>query len=58
MSMSMDESTPNQFKISATAKNKRSLLCTDYVFFANTEVYHYEELVMAGSHEWTFTIPT
>lgn len=58
MTMSMDESAPNEFKISATAKNKRSLLCSDYVFIANTEIYHYEVLMFGGNYEWTFKVPT
>lgn len=54
----MDKASPNEFKVSATAKNKRDLLCSDYIFMANTEVYHYEVVSFSGNYEWTFNIPT
>lgn len=58
MTMTMDKANPTQFKVAASAKNKRSLLCSDYVFIANTEIYHYEVMTFGGNYEWTFNIPT
>jgi hypothetical protein len=58
MIMAPDESNPNQFKVAATAKNKRSLLCSEYIFIANTEIYHYEVVTFGGNYEWTFNIPS
>jgi hypothetical protein len=37
------------------AEKPKSLLCKDWFFIGNTELYHVEVLLKKGKHEITFT---
>ena len=59
--MTMTKVNDTQFKILATSKDNRAgenEWCFDYLFFANTELYHFETLTFEGDHEWIFDIPS
>jgi len=51
--MVYDESEPETFKIVATMAKKRDTKCSDFYFFANTEVHHAEDFSTEGTHTLT-----
>jgi hypothetical protein len=46
----------NSFDLNVTASNKRSLLCKDVLFIANTEVDHILPIFRAGTHVLTIEL--
>ena len=52
--MTYDKATPDTFDITATLAKPRSLTCTDFFMFANTEIQHVEDFSTHGAHKMTF----
>jgi hypothetical protein len=52
--MIYDKSTPDTFQIQANLKKPRTLFCSDFFLFGNTEVHHVEEFFTRGTHLMTF----
>lgn len=42
------------FDVEVTTTNPRSLLCKDFLFFGNTELFHFDTFFMHGTHKFTF----
>ena len=42
------------FNVNVTTKDPRSKLCKDVIFFANTEIQHFEVFYFHGTHRLTF----
>lgn len=47
----------NSFDLLITTSNKKSLICSDNLFIANTEMKHIESFWASGDHRITFNIP-
>lgn len=56
MVMTYDKLQPDTLIIQATAANQREHGCTDYIFIANTDLYHYETISFQGDFHWTFKV--
>lgn len=42
------------FDVEVTTSNPRSLLCKDFLFFGNTELFHFDTFFMHGMHKFSF----
>lgn len=42
------------FDVNVTTSNPKTLLCKDFLFFANTELHHFDTFFMHGDHKFSF----
>lgn len=56
--MKYDASNPSTFQVVATMANPRNWTCMDTYLFGNTEVQHVELFKFAGTHTFTFDVPS
>jgi len=42
------------FDVEVTTSNPKSLLCKDFLFFGNTELFHFDTFFMHGLHKFSF----
>lgn len=58
ISMTFSISSETTFDVDLTLSNKAGALCSDRLFFANTEIFHQENFRKAGTYKLTFDMPT
>ena len=52
--MKYDQTKPTEFQVIATLDKPRSLTCSDFFLFGNTEIYHVEDFFTKGTHTLNF----
>ena len=55
--MEMEKLSDDKVQITVHTMKPRSLLCSDFFLFANTEMLHIEDFFFRGKHVLTFNIP-
>ena len=55
--MHMEKLSSSQVQITVWTYKPRSLLCSDFFMFANTEMVHVEDFFFRGKHVLTFNVP-
>jgi hypothetical protein len=58
MDFSFEITSQTSFDVTMTLGGKRSALCHEYLMFGNTEFLHLEVFYKAGTHHFTFNMPS
>ena len=58
ISVEFEKTSETTFDVLLTLKDKKSLVCSDTLLFANTEIMHFEYLEVPGTHKISFEMTT
>jgi hypothetical protein len=58
MDFSFEITSPTTFDVTMVLGGKRSPACHEFLLFANTELWHLEVFYRAGTHHFTFEMPS